>query len=416
MQRELGLAIRRCPPNSLANKGKLPHNPSSDLTPSDQHSHRLPRTKYKVKGKRTLRILSWNIKGLYRTLTGQGQAGKLRELTDIMDRHKIDVLLLQETYVKGSPTYHTKDGQFLVAFSGEEPDPARPNAPSHSGVAAILNKKARNVLTDCTPISDRHMTLTFAAQGAPITIHNIYAPQSGRPLQERETFYAALTAATRHIHTRPTFFIGDWNTRLHRRFGTEHDTLGPHHYGDPQWSPQTPSLGSHSAEATNRELLLEYASSHELRVMNTFFAKPAHKQFTFKAPGPHSKFDPPVDSQGLPTKDRRGVQEFAQLDLAFCPSTWFNAISDVESKRDILALGSDYCPLQIDICLNLTRHRSRAPSRRPDFSLLLSTEERLTLAPVPLQRNLHGNDACPPPFRLPSRPMDSLHGLCQSGH
>ena len=62
--------------------------------PMPQSSQPTPAGQWTFKRK-TLKIVTWNIQGLTQNQAGEGQPGKLAELTRYMAKHNIDVLLLQ---------------------------------------------------------------------------------------------------------------------------------------------------------------------------------------------------------------------------------------------------------------------------------------------------------------------------------
>ena len=79
--------------------------------------------------------------------------------------------------------------------------------------------------------------------------------------------------------------LGDFNARLHKRFDSDPDLVGPYVFG---------KVGAQPDVSSNRSLLLEVCQSHQLAIANTFFHHPPHEQATCYNVGatPHSDVIP----------------------------------------------------------------------------------------------------------------------------
>ena len=64
----------------------------------------------------------------------------------------------------------------------------------------------------------RQIVIPIAARGGPIKFHNFYAPQSGKPLNERIKYFdevaAHISCPKGHIKN---MYLGDFNAQLHGR-------------------------------------------------------------------------------------------------------------------------------------------------------------------------------------------------------
>ena len=71
---------------------------------------------------------------------------------------------------------------------------------------------------------------------APLTILNIYAPQSARPEEEKEEFYKAAREAIKNINkTGPYLIVGDFNARLQEAANEdEEEIIGKHTFAKGQ--------------------------------------------------------------------------------------------------------------------------------------------------------------------------------------
>ncbi|KAK3573105.1 hypothetical protein QTP86_013220 [Hemibagrus guttatus] len=136
---------------------------------------RVHRQREKRKGKSVgLRIGTLNVG----TMTGKG-----RELADMMERRKVDILCVQETRWKGSKARSIEAG-FKLFYYGVDS--------KRNGVGVILKEEfVRNVL-EVKRVSDRVMSLKLEIEGEMLNVVSGYAPQVGCELEEKERFWSEL--------------------------------------------------------------------------------------------------------------------------------------------------------------------------------------------------------------------------------
>ena len=103
----------------------------------------------------------------------------------------------------------------------------------------------------------------------------MYAPHEGRPLDEKEAFYEALSL-TLHTLSRdgPLGVCGDLNCKIDFRLAGEERVLGPYLFNRGQPPPP-------GGELQNRDLLVQLCSRFDLSVMNTFLPKREIQQVTY---------------------------------------------------------------------------------------------------------------------------------------
>ena len=330
----------------------------------------------------TLKIVTWNIQGLTHTKANRGQPGKLAELTRYMATHNIDVLLLQETYVAGSPTYTTEQGKYTIYLSGTEPTHANPTAREYWGVGAILSKKAECALEKAVAHSSRLQTLRFCTEGSVTTIVNAYAPQSGRSAEERREFFEALEdVLEQHRGKSPVYLIGDFNARIHRALPGEETIFGPHAFGDPDWKPPVNTAGE-TDQTTNRHFLKDLCIRHSYLVKNTFLSKPAGRLVTYTDLAQKNKLAPPLEpGTHRPARTSTNNTKFAQIDLVLTPQHWAPSITNVESRRGDFVYWTQHFPLHITLRLRLKAKPVSAPATGSKVIALndpKATEERIT--------------------------------------
>ncbi|KAK3515549.1 hypothetical protein QTP70_024397 [Hemibagrus guttatus] len=121
---------------------------------------RVHRQREKRKGKSVgLRIGTLNVG----TMTGKG-----RELADMMERRKVDILCVQETRWKGSKARSIGAG-FKLFYYGVDS--------KRNGVGVVLKEEfVRNVL-EVKRVSDRVMSLKLEIEGVMLNVVSGYAPQ-----------------------------------------------------------------------------------------------------------------------------------------------------------------------------------------------------------------------------------------------
>ncbi|KAK3543029.1 hypothetical protein QTP70_008710 [Hemibagrus guttatus] len=109
--------------------------------------------------------------------------GKGRELADMMERRKVDILCVQETRWKGSKARSIGAG-FKLFYYGVDS--------KRNGVGVVLKEKfVRNVL-EVERVSDRVMSLKLEIEGVMLNVVSGYAPQVGCELEEKERFWSEL--------------------------------------------------------------------------------------------------------------------------------------------------------------------------------------------------------------------------------
>ncbi|KAK3574862.1 hypothetical protein QTP86_018329 [Hemibagrus guttatus] len=156
---------------------------------------RVHRQREKRKGKSVgLRIGTLNIG----TMTGKG-----RELAEMMEKRKVDILCVQETRWKGSKARSIGAG-FKLFYYGVDS--------KRNGVGVVLKEEfVRNVL-EVKRVSDRVMSLKLEIEGVMLNVVSGYAPQVGCELEEKERFWSELDEVMESIPTGERVVIGaDFN-------------------------------------------------------------------------------------------------------------------------------------------------------------------------------------------------------------
>ncbi|KAK3539955.1 hypothetical protein QTP70_019596 [Hemibagrus guttatus] len=215
---------------------------------------RVHRQREKRKGKSVgLRIRSLNVGTM---------AGKGRELADMMERRKEDILCVQETRWKGSKARSIGAG-FKLFYYGVDS--------KRNGVGVVLKEEfVRNVL-EVKRVSDRVMSLKLEIEGVMLNVVSGYATQVGCELEEKERFWSELDEVMESIPTGERVVIGaDFNGHV-----------GEGNTGDEE------VMGKFGVKERNLEgqMVVDFAKSMDMAVVNTYFQKREEHRVTYKSGG-----------------------------------------------------------------------------------------------------------------------------------
>ncbi|KAK3569207.1 hypothetical protein QTP86_026614 [Hemibagrus guttatus] len=221
---------------------------------------RVCRQREKRKGKSVgLRIGTLNVG----TMTGKG-----RELADMMERRKVDILCVQETRWKGSKARSIGAG-FKLFYYGVDS--------KRNGVGVVLKEEfVRNVL-EVKRVSDRVMSLKLEIEGVMLNVVSGYAPQVGCELEEKERFWSALDEVMESIPTGERVVIGaDFNGHV-----------GEGNTGDEE------VMGKFGVKERNLEgqMVVDFAKRMDMGVVNTYFQKREEHRVTYKSGGRRTQVD-----------------------------------------------------------------------------------------------------------------------------
>ncbi|KAK3573265.1 hypothetical protein QTP86_019235 [Hemibagrus guttatus] len=221
---------------------------------------RVRRQREKRKGKSVgLRIGTLNVG----TMTGKG-----RELADMMERRKVDILCVQETRWKGSKARSIGAG-FKLFYYGVDS--------KRNGVGVVLKEEfVRNVL-EVKRVSDRVMSLKLEIEGVMLNVVSGYAPQVGCELEEKERFWSELDEVRESIPTGERVVIGaDFNGHV-----------GEGNTGDEE------VMGKFGVKERNLEgqMVVDFAKRMDMGVVNTYFQKREEHRVTYKSGGRRTQVD-----------------------------------------------------------------------------------------------------------------------------
>ncbi|KAK3510144.1 hypothetical protein QTP70_026737 [Hemibagrus guttatus] len=194
--------------------------------------------------------------------------GKGRELADMMERRKVDILCVQETRWKGSKARSIGAG-FKLFYYGVDS--------KRNGVGVVLKEEfVRNVL-EVKRVSDRVMSLKLEIEGVMLNVVNGYAPQVGCELEEKERFWSELDEMMESIPTGERVVIGaDFNGHV-----------GEGNTGDEE------VMGKFGVKERNLEgqMVVDFAKRMDMAVVNTYFQKREEHRVTYKSGGRRTQVD-----------------------------------------------------------------------------------------------------------------------------
>lgn len=143
-----------------------------------------------------LTFLTWNIRGV------GSQAKRVRVLNHLVNL-KADICLLQETHLSDSDYTRIKSTQFSHIYSSHYNSKQR-------GVCILINKRIS--FTHNTTITDpegRFIIINISINNAPITIANIYGPNT-----DDASFFQNVFSTLSNLSDCPIILAGDLNTVL----------------------------------------------------------------------------------------------------------------------------------------------------------------------------------------------------------
>ena len=132
------------------------------------------------------------------TMTGKG-----RELADMMERRKVDILCVQETKWMGSKA-RSIGGGFKLFYHGVD---GRRN-----GVGVILKEDYVKRVLEVRRVSDRVMSVKLEIEGVMMNVISAYAPHMGCEMEYKEDFWSELDEVVESVSKDERVVIGaDFN-------------------------------------------------------------------------------------------------------------------------------------------------------------------------------------------------------------
>jgi exonuclease III len=174
--------------------------------------------------------------------------GKTEEIVEMMKRRNLDILGVSETREKISRK-ETLHGNYTFIGSGM--------ISGKYGVGIIVRDGLAQCISKYDQVNGRILRITLKTKTQKLTIIQVYAPQQGRPKEEKEAFYNALQDVRDKCGTDENVIImGDLNGHVGiAREGYE-SCLG--HFG----------IGDRNEEGL---MILDFCNRNDLKIMNTYY-------------------------------------------------------------------------------------------------------------------------------------------------
>ena len=328
----------------------------------------------------SIRFGALNVQGFADTL-------KLKNAIQIMQEHKLGILLLSET--KSTSYYSYTSDNHLVILSGNNKD-------RYAGVGAIIAPQLRPFLMDVIQINTRMIHLTFKKRGGNIHIIGVYGPHSGLDLEtERIPFWDKLEEHIAKIpQPEPVYVTGDCNVRFQASHRNDQGVTGRFTYG------KGPRYIDHNANS-NRSLcigtmgrmnMVEVASYrtpnpiHHITyrdktappqdwsqylpdplIMQQFYDilhHTFHTEALAIAANIRSFLDMPVPLPPQKTSPHIDPTLFQRLDHTFTRRQWLNSVNSCQSRLHT-GFPSDHYLLLTEVKARLSQKVPKAPRAPP---------------------------------------------------
>ena len=247
------LQIQKTRPNGV--KGTVLNGTSPGRRLSAQHGA-FDRHQVTVCNTRTkMNIATWNVRTMH-------QAAKLQNVKEEAIRLKVDILGLAEVRWLGSGKLVSEDHTLI--YTGHKKEH------KHRVRLLLSNVVARSVI-GFHGISDRIIIVKLFSEPITITIIQVYSPTSASGEEEIEAFYNDLDDAYKQCGSQEMVMVmGDLNAKV----GTEQDQ-------------QKVVVGQHGLGELNErgDLWVDWCTTHEQVIMNTWFQHEKRHLYTWKCPG-----------------------------------------------------------------------------------------------------------------------------------
>ena len=206
----------------------------------------------RVNLRRTIRVGAWNV----RTLRYDHS---ICQLSDELRRLRVSVAALSEVRRPGSGQISV--GGYTYYWSGQD------SGLHFSGVAIALADWLIPAVDNISCLSDRVMSLRLRHSLGTLAVFSVYAPTSKGDEDNKNRFYQQLSAAVEQCTARETpLVMGDFNAVVGSRRDGYESVMGPH---------------GHGSRTENGSRLLQFASSHSLKVAGTWFQRSDYHRWTW---------------------------------------------------------------------------------------------------------------------------------------
>ena len=197
------------------------------------------------------------------TMTGKG-----RELADMMQRRKVDILCVQETRWKGSKARNIGGG-YKLYYHGVDG--------KRNGVGIVLREELTESVLEVKRVSDRVMGIRLGIGGVILNVLCAYAPQVGCEQEEKERFWQDMDELLDGVPRVDKVVLGaDLNGHVGEGNRGDEEMMGRYGYG---------------LRNEEGQRVVDFAKSAELAVVNTYYKKKEEHRITYKSGGRRTQVD-----------------------------------------------------------------------------------------------------------------------------
>ena len=244
-----------------------------------------------------IKLATWNVGSM---------SGKSGEIAEVMIQRKIDVCCVQETKWKGRSNRWLAGGQIKFYWVGCES--------GNAGVGILLKKWLADNVTVVNKINERIMNIKVVIGKDFFNLLSIYAPQSGRSKQEKDTFWKEVEDVVRVIPMNErTYLCGDFNAHIGKNADGFEGVHGGYGYG------------SRNNEGLK---MLEVLDALDMTICNTWFKKDDDAFVTY-ASGNRSSC---IDMFVVRSQHRKEVQNVKVIKSEVCVSQHHLVVAEVVVK------------------------------------------------------------------------------------
>ena len=188
--------------------------------------------------------------------------GRSREVVEMLEKRGVDICSVQEVRYKGQGARMMEGEQrYKLWWSGGKD--------SRSGVGVLLREELMKNVIEVKRTNDRLMQVKMVWGKKIAHFFSVYAPQQGRPEEEKQQFREQLEDEISGIPATDILIIsGDLNAHIGQRREGFEDEMGIYGFGE------------RNGEG---EELLGLCQANNLRIVNTWFKKKAEHLITYKS-------------------------------------------------------------------------------------------------------------------------------------
>ena len=183
---------------------------------------------------------------------------KEEEIVMMMQERKIDILGLCETRLPGEGTKLLHNSYQLIYKGGRE---------ARHGVGFIVSEELSGKISHLDFKSNRIISFSLMLGKFKVSLIQVYAPQQGRPQEEKEEFYRHLQEVKDSVpYADNVIIIGDLNGHVGEDRAGIDNILGAF------------SIGNRNREGEN---IIDFCVQNQMSIMNTFYKHRESQKWTW---------------------------------------------------------------------------------------------------------------------------------------